>query len=106
LHQYVPDLQSKAADISTEACQYKVQFSVGGDPASAPTIMRGVVRFWERSPSRRMDAVRRLVIRAEEQAWVVMAGNGQLHYGGENNFREKHAISSMFPRDGGAFDFE
>jgi mannose-6-phosphate isomerase-like protein (cupin superfamily) len=83
LHQYVPDLQSKSADISTETCQYTPIFG-WGDPASTASIMRGVARFGELT-IKAHGACKEVTYPAEEQAWVVMAGNGQLHYGGETS---------------------
>ena len=83
LHRYVPDLQRKSSDVSTETCQYTPIFGLG-DPASVPSIMRGVVRFGELTVKAH-GSCKEVTYPAEEQAWVVMAGNGQLRYGGETS---------------------
>jgi mannose-6-phosphate isomerase-like protein (cupin superfamily) len=83
LHQYVPDVQSKDADLSTESCGYRAVFG-WGDAASVATIMRGVARFGQLT-IKPHGSCREVNYPAEEQAWVVMAGNGQLRYGGETS---------------------
>src|ERR1700749_989360 len=80
LHRYVPDAQSKASDLSTESCEYKPVFG-WGDPDSVLSIMRGVVRFG-RLTIKPHGHCQEVSYPAEEQAWVVMAGSGELHYGG------------------------
>jgi mannose-6-phosphate isomerase-like protein (cupin superfamily) len=83
LQRYVPDVQAKASDLSTETCRYKPIFG-WGDAASVPTIMRGVARFGEVTIEAR-GSCKEVSYAAEEQAWVVMTGVGQLHYGGETS---------------------
>jgi mannose-6-phosphate isomerase-like protein (cupin superfamily) len=83
LQRYVPDVPAKASDLSTETCRYKPIFG-WGDAASAPTTMRGVVRFGELTIEAH-GSCKEASYAAEEQAWVVMTGAGQLHYGGETS---------------------
>jgi mannose-6-phosphate isomerase-like protein (cupin superfamily) len=72
-------LKPVSADLSTETCQYIAIFGEG-DPASVPTIMRGVVRFGEITVAPH-GSCKNVTYPAEEQAYVVVAGSGTLLYG-------------------------
>ena len=88
LHHFVPTLQPKAADISTGSCQYTPVFGAG-DPDSVPSIMQGVARFGEITLAIR-GTCQETSYPAEEQAYVVLDGNGQLQYAGQKHPVKPH----------------
>ena len=88
LHSYVPDLQPTVTDLSTDTCRYQAVFGVN-DPRSLPTIMRGVVRFAEITVTSH-GRCKAVSYPAEEQAYVVMSGNGTLRYGQDSSPLKPH----------------
>ena len=86
LHRHLPDVAAKAADVSTDSCQYKPLFGAG-DPDT--TIVRGVARFGEITvaPGGSSKAVSYPM---EEQIYVIMEGSGLLHYGADSSPVRKH----------------
>lgn len=77
LKRNVSEVQPKPVDVTTETCQYKPLFGEGDAQRS---IARGVVRFGEITvaPNGTCNLVS---YPAEEQAYVIMDGQGTLHYG-------------------------
>lgn len=86
LHRYIPDVQPKAMDVTTDTCQYKPLFGAGDSEASAP---RGVARFGEITVAAG-GKCNSVSYPAEEQAYVIMEGDGILHYGDETAPVKKH----------------
>lgn len=86
LHRFVPDVPAKQADVSTSTCAYKPLFGAGD---SEPHVPRGVARFGEIivAPGGSCHAVS---YPAEEQVYVIMEGEGSLHYGEETAPVRKH----------------
>ena len=76
LHRYIPDVEFKPGDISTDACRYKPLFGAGD---SVTTIVRGVARFGEITVSG--GACKTVSYPAEEQVYVIMDGEGTVQYG-------------------------
>ncbi len=79
LRRFVPAVEPKPMDVTTETCRYKPVFGAGDAETS---IVRGVVRFGEMtvSPGGSCNAVS---YPAEEQVYVVTEGAGVLQYGDE-----------------------
>lgn len=79
LRRFVPGVEAKQMDVSTETCRYKPVFGAGD---SETTIVRGVARFGEItvSPGGRCNAVS---YPAEEQVYVIAEGSGTLQYADE-----------------------
>lgn len=101
LRRFVPGIEAKQMDVSTDTCWYKPVFGAG-DPETS--IVRGVARFGEVtvSPGGSCNAVS---YPAEEQVYVISEGSGTLQYGDEtapvkkNDFMYlpagvKHAVSN------------
>ncbi|MGH9667788.1 MAG: cupin domain-containing protein [Bryobacteraceae bacterium] len=86
LHRFLPDVQAKPMDVSTDTCAYKPLFGAGD---SEPRVPRGVARFGEIvvSPGGHCRPVN---YTAEEQAYVIMEGEGLLHYGAQTAAVRKH----------------
>jgi len=86
LRRNVADVQAKQVDVTTDSCQYKPLF---GEGDSQRSIVRGVVRFGEITlmPA---GTCNMLAYPAEEQAYVIMEGEGTLHYGDETAPVKKH----------------
>jgi mannose-6-phosphate isomerase-like protein (cupin superfamily) len=88
LHRYVPQVEEKAAEVTTPTCHYKPIFGVGDAQSSVP---RGIARFGEIT----LDAggtCQPVSYAAEEQVYVVLEGAGAADYSGtpvpmrENDF--------------------
>lgn len=79
LHRYVPEVQPKPSDVTSDSCVYRPVFGAGD---SIPGIVRGVARFGEVTvaPGGRCTPVS---YPAEEQVYVIQEGSGTLHYGEE-----------------------
>ncbi len=77
LRRYVPGVEAKQMDVSTDTCRYKPVFGAGDAETS---IIRGVARFGEISvsPGGSCNAVS---YPAEEQVYVISEGSGTLQYG-------------------------
>jgi len=86
LRRHLPDVAAKAADVSTDSCQYKPLFGAGD---ADTTIVRGVARFGEITvaPGGSSKAVSYPM---EEQIYVIMEGSGTLHYGADASPVRKH----------------
>jgi len=93
LHRYVPDVQEQRSDVSTATCHYKPLFGAGDSQAKVP---RGVARFGEIT----LDsggACEAVMYPAEEQAWVVLDGEGTLDYAGRKVSIRKHDFFYLPP---------
>ncbi len=79
LRRFMPSVEAKQMDVSTETCRYKPAFGAGD---SETAIVRGVARFGEIivSPGGRSNVVS---YPAEEQVYVIAEGSGTLLYGDE-----------------------
>ncbi len=79
LRRFVPDLREKAADLTTPTCHYRPIFGEGDPQARS---LRGIARFGEAvlDPGG-LSAM--LDYATEEQVYVVLEGEGVLHYGEE-----------------------
>jgi mannose-6-phosphate isomerase-like protein (cupin superfamily) len=86
LHRYVPDVQAKASDMTTETCHYKPIF---GEGDSVTSIVKGVARFGELTvdPNGACAAVS---YPSEEQVYFVVEGAGSVTYGEQNHPIRKH----------------
>ena len=74
-HRYIPDVEAKTADVTTDSCRYKPLFGAGD---SATSIVRGVARFGEITVT---GACKTVSYPAEEQVYVIMEGEGVVQYG-------------------------
>lgn len=79
LHRYVPEVQAKASDLSTETCRYKPLF---GEGDSVTGIVKGVARFGELTVDAN-GACAAVSYPNEEQIYFVVEGAGTLNYGAE-----------------------
>ena len=79
LHRYVPEVQAKASDLSTETCRYKPLF---GEGDSVTGIVKGVARFGELTVDAN-GACAAVSYPNEEQIYFVVEGAGTLKYGAE-----------------------
>jgi mannose-6-phosphate isomerase-like protein (cupin superfamily) len=86
LHRSVPAVQAQAADISTDSCQYRPLF---GEGDSQRAIVRGVARFGEIAVAAGGNC-NPVAYPAEEQVYVIMEGEGMVHYGDETAPVKKH----------------
>jgi mannose-6-phosphate isomerase-like protein (cupin superfamily) len=104
LHRYVPDVQAKASDVTTETCHYKPIF---GEGDSVTRIVKGVARFGELTVDAK-GACATVSYPAEEQVYFVLEGAGSVTYGEENHpIREsdfmyfppgvKHSLANSSP---------
>lgn len=86
LHRYIPEVSSKSADVTSDSCEYKPLFGAGDFET---TIVRGIARFGQMTiaPSGSCKPVQ---YPAEEQVYVLMDGNGQLHYGEDTSSVKRH----------------
>ncbi len=79
LHRFVPGLKEQASDVTTPTCHYKPIFGEG-DPDAR--IVRSIARFGEMTIAPGgMSAM--VQYASEEQVYMVVEGNGSLHYGDE-----------------------
>ncbi len=79
LRRFVPDLSERAADLTTPTCHYKPIFGAGDPDAKN---LRGIMRFGEvKVDPGGTSAV--VEYAAEEQVYVILAGEGHLIYGDE-----------------------
>jgi mannose-6-phosphate isomerase-like protein (cupin superfamily) len=76
LHRYVPEVPPKAADLTTDSCQYRPMFGAGD---SAANIARGVARFGQIAVAAG-GSCKPVSYASEEQVYVIMEGEGVLHY--------------------------
>jgi mannose-6-phosphate isomerase-like protein (cupin superfamily) len=93
LHRYLPDVPEQRSDITTATCHYKPVFGAGDAQARVP---RGVARFGEMD----VDAggsCEATVYPAEEQAYVILEGGGNLDYAGEKIAVRKHDFLYLPP---------
>ncbi|HWR50185.1 MAG TPA: cupin domain-containing protein [Bryobacteraceae bacterium] len=79
LRRYVPGVEAKQMDVSTDTCRYKPVFGAGDSESS---IVRGVARFGEISVSSG-GSCNAVSYPAEEQVYVISEGSGTLQYGDE-----------------------
>ncbi len=79
LHRYVPEVQAKASDLSTETCRYR---SIFGEGDSVTGIVKGVARFGELKVDA-TGACAAVSYPNEEQVYFVVEGAGTLNYGAE-----------------------
>lgn len=86
LHRFLPDVAAHPVDVTTDTCLYKPLFGAGDTEAHVP---RGVARFAEITVSPG-GACRSVSYPREEQAYVIMEGEGTLHYGGQTAPVHKH----------------
>jgi mannose-6-phosphate isomerase-like protein (cupin superfamily) len=86
LRRYIPDVSPKSADVTSDTCEYKPLFGAGD---SETTIVRGLARFGQMTiaPGGSCKPVN---YPTEEQVYVLMDGNGQLHYGEDISFVKTH----------------
>jgi mannose-6-phosphate isomerase-like protein (cupin superfamily) len=79
LRRFVPDLTERAADLTTPTCHYRPIFGEGDPDAKS---LRGIARFGEAllDPGGLSATVE---YAAEEQIYVILDGEGVLHYGEE-----------------------
>jgi mannose-6-phosphate isomerase-like protein (cupin superfamily) len=86
LHRYIPDVSSVSLDVTTDSCEYKPLFGAGD---SETAIVRGIARFGEITiaPGGNCKPV---IYSAEEQVYVVMDGDGQVHYGADTLAVKRH----------------
>ncbi|MBI1983474.1 MAG: cupin domain-containing protein [Acidobacteria bacterium] len=77
LHRFVPEVQARASDVTTETCRYKPIF---GEGDSVTSIVKGVARFGEMivEPN---GVCRTVSYPSEEQIYFVLEGEGVLRYG-------------------------
>jgi mannose-6-phosphate isomerase-like protein (cupin superfamily) len=93
LHRYLPDVPEQRSDITTATCHYKPAFGAGDAQARVP---RGVARFGEID----VDAggsCEATAYPAEEQAYVILEGGGNLDYAGEKIAVRKHDFLYLPP---------
>ena len=98
LHRFIPDVQEQKSDITTPTCHYMPLFGEGDSQARVP---RGVARFGEID----IDAggnCETVSYPAEEQAYVVLDGDGSLDYAGEKLAFRKHDFLYLPPSVGHA----
>jgi mannose-6-phosphate isomerase-like protein (cupin superfamily) len=86
LHRYIPDVSPKMADVASDSCEYRPLF---GEGDSETTIVRGVARFGQITIAP-AGSCKPVDYSAEEQAYVLMDGDGQLHYGGDTSPVKRH----------------
>jgi len=92
LHRNVANVPEKSTDITTPSCHYKPLFGAGD---SETRIVRSVARFGEVT----LDAgghCKEVSYPAEEQIYYILAGNGDVSYGGKKS-RVKKADFMYFP---------
>jgi len=93
LHRYLPDVREQKSEITTPTCHYKPLFGAGDSQARVP---RGVARFAEID----IDAggnCEPTSYPAEEQAYVVLDGEGSLDYASEKLAVRKHDFLYLPP---------
>jgi len=93
LHRYLPDVREQKSEITTPTCHFKPLFGAGDSQGRVP---RGVGRFGEID----IDAngtCEAASYPAEEQAYVVLDGGGNLDYAGENLAVRKHDFLYLPP---------
>jgi mannose-6-phosphate isomerase-like protein (cupin superfamily) len=86
LHRDIPDVSPKMADVTSDSCEYRPLFGQGD---SETTIVRGVARFGQITIAP-AGSCKPVDYSAEEQAYVLMDGDGQLHYGGDTSPVKRH----------------
>ncbi len=86
LRRSIPEVREQASDVTTDSCRYKPVFGVGDKDAA---IARGVVRFGEIEIAPE-GGCKPVSYPAEEQVYVIVEGNGILHYGQETAAVRKH----------------
>jgi mannose-6-phosphate isomerase-like protein (cupin superfamily) len=86
LHRDIPDVSPKMADVTSDSCEYRPLF---GEGDSETTIVRGVARFGQITIAP-AGSCKPVDYSAEEQAYVLMDGDGQLHYGGDTSPVKRH----------------
>ena len=77
LHRFVPDLELKTMDVSTDTCHYRPIFGAGD---SVTSIVKGVARYGEITIDPR-GACTAVTYPAEEQIYIILEGEGVLSYG-------------------------
>jgi mannose-6-phosphate isomerase-like protein (cupin superfamily) len=77
LHRAISQVEPREVDLSAAGCRYKPLFGTGD---SEPEVVRGFVRFGELTLSPKA-ACKPVTYPTEEQAYVIMEGQGILHYG-------------------------
>jgi mannose-6-phosphate isomerase-like protein (cupin superfamily) len=86
LHRFLPNVPEQRSDLTTTTCHYKPVFGTGDAQARVP---RGVARFGEID----IDAggnCEAVSYPAEEQAYVILEGGGNLDYAGQKIAIRKH----------------
>lgn len=93
LHRYVPDVPAQASDLTTPTCHYKPIF---GEGDSVPSIVKSVARYGELTvePGGACSAA---AYPREEQVYVILEGDGVLHYGDETARVRKHDFMYLPP---------
>ena len=86
LHRFVPSVEARQSDITTSTCRYKPLFGAGDSDTS---IVHGVARFGEVliDPG---GSCKSVSYPAEEQAYVIIAGQGTLRHGAEQSPVKPH----------------
>src|SRR5579872_6637071 len=79
LHRYAPSLPDKPADLTTPTCHYKPMFGEGDAEAKLPVT---VARYGELTVDAQGEC-KTVSYPREEQVYVILGGNGTLHYGDE-----------------------
>ena len=92
LHRYGPEAKEAAADLTTETCHYRPIFSSGDSP-----VIRGVARFAEIDVDRG-GSCKPVQYAAEEQAWVVLDGTGEVSAGTEKAPVRRHDFFYLPPK--------
>lgn len=93
LHRYIPDVKEQKSDITTPTCHYKPLFGEGDSQARVP---RGVARFGEIDIEAGGNC-ETVSYPAEEQAYVVLDGDGSLDYAGEKLALRRHDFLYLPP---------
>jgi mannose-6-phosphate isomerase-like protein (cupin superfamily) len=93
LHRDIPDVSPKMADVTSDSCEYRPLF---GEGDSETTIVRGVARFGQITIAP-AGSCKPVDYSAEEQAYVLMDGDGQLHYGGDTSPVKRHDFMYLPP---------
>lgn len=77
LHRFVPDVELKTMDVSTDTCHYRPIFGAGD---SVTSIVKGVARYGEITIDPK-GICTTITYLAEEQIYVIVEGTGVLSYG-------------------------
>ncbi|MEX2260788.1 MAG: cupin domain-containing protein [Bryobacteraceae bacterium] len=93
LHRHLPDVKAQPADITSLGCTYKPLFGAGD---SGSDIVKGVARYGEITvePGGASELVS---YPREEQIYVILEGEGVLHYGDGKHPVRRHDFMYLPP---------